>query len=492
MIEELYGPSLALHTDLYQLTMAAAAHRAGVHEREAVFQHFFRKAPFAGGFTVAAGLGTLLEFMRVFRFGADDIEYLATLQAPAGGPLFARDFLAWLGDFEFRCDVDAVPEGTVVFAQEPLLRVQGPIVACMLLETPLLNLLNFQTLIATKAARVALAARGDPVLEFGLRRAQGIDGGLLASRAAYVGGAAATSNVLAGKLFGIPVRGTHAHSWVMLYDDERTAFAEYARAMPGNCVFLVDTYDSLEGVRHAIEAGRELRKAGHELLGVRFDSGDLAWLSEQGRRMLDEAGFPGAIILASNDLDEHLIESLKAQGAKVASWGVGTRLVTGGDEAALAGVFKLGAVRTAAGWQRRLKLSEQTAKITTPGVLQVRRFLVDGQLAGDCIFDLSLGCASRTLVDVVDPTRRKTLPEGTPFEDLLVPVLRKGAPVAAAEPLDDSRARTLQQLARVPVAARRFVNPHAVPVGLEPSLHDERTRLILEARHAQQGREARP
>src|SRR6266550_5632730 len=298
----------ALLTDLYQLTMAYGYWKSGRAEREAVFHLFFRKSP--------------------FQCTAEDAAFLGTLAGNDDRPLFERAFLEYLRTLRFTCAVDAIPEGTAVFPQEPLLRIQGPILQCQLLETALLNLINFQSLIATKAARVCLAARGEPVLEFGLRRAQGVDGALAASRAAYIGGCAATSNVLAAKLYGIPVRGTHAHSWVMSFDDEREAFRAYAEAMPNNCVFLVDTYDSLEGVRRAVEAGRLLRERGHEMVGIRLDSGDLAWLSVEARKILDEAGFPNAVIVASNDLDEHIIASLKEQGAMINVWGVGTKLVT--------------------------------------------------------------------------------------------------------------------------------------------------------------------
>ncbi len=307
-------------------------------------------------------------------------------------------------------DVYAVPEGTVVFPQEPLLRVDGPVVPCMLLETALLAVVNFQTLVATKAARVCLAAQGDPVLEFGLRRAQGIDGGLAASRAAYVGGCAATSNTLAGRLYGIPVKGTHAHSWVMLHDSEEEAFMEYARALPANCVFLVDTYGTLDGVRHAIQAGRWLRERGHEMVGIRLDSGDLAWLSIRARALLDEAGFPGAAILASNELDEIIIQSLKEQGARIAVWGVGTRLVTGQDDGALGGVYKLGAVRAGpdAPWERRVKVSEQASKTTIPGLLEVRRFETAEGFLADVIYDALLGLPEApVMVDPLDLTRRR-------------------------------------------------------------------------------------
>src|SRR5213593_1299903 len=304
----------ALLTDLYQLTMAYGYWKSGRAEREAVFHLFFRHSPFQCGFTLTAGLAPTIEFLQAFQFTENDLAFLGTLRGNDDEKLFDRGFLDYLGTLRFSCDVDAIPEGTVVFPQEPLLRIQGPILQCQLFETALLNLINFQSLIATKAARVCLAARGEPVLEFGLRRAQGVDGALTASRSAYIGGCAATSNVLAGKLYGIPVRGTHAHSWVMSFDDEREAFRAYAEAMPNNCVFLVDTYDSLEGVRRAIEVGRTLRQRGHEIAGIRLDSGDLAYLSIEARRMLDAAGFEKATIVASNDLDEHIITSLKQQG----------------------------------------------------------------------------------------------------------------------------------------------------------------------------------
>src|SRR5437867_6843855 len=307
MLGGLYGQSLALLTDLYQLSMAAAAWKSGMEDREAVFHLLFRRAPFESGFTIAAGLATALEYIRELRFTDDDLRYLRELRADSGEPMFEPAFLDHLRTLEPRVDVDAVPEGTPVFPQEPLLRICGPIVPCMLLETPLLDIINFQSLIATKAARVCLAAQGEPVIEFGLRRAQGVDGAVTASRAAYLGGCAATSNVLAGKIFGIPVKGTHAHSWVMSFANELEAFHAYAAAMPNNCVFLVDTYDTLEGVRNAVVVGQRLREQGHELGGVRLDSGDLAYFSIEARKILDAAGFKDAAIVGSNDLNEHLI-----------------------------------------------------------------------------------------------------------------------------------------------------------------------------------------
>jgi nicotinate phosphoribosyltransferase len=392
--------------------------------------------------------------------------------------------------------VDAVPEGTVVFPYEPLVRVRGPILQGQLVETALLNFVNFETLIATKAARVCLAARGDDVIDFGLRRAQGPDGGLSASRAAYVGGAAATSNVLAGRIFGLPVRGTHAHSWVMAFDSEAEAFEAWAAAQPNNAVFLADTYDTLEGVRRAAEAALRLRERGHEAIGVRLDSGDLAWLSIEARRILDAAGLPGAKIVASNDLDEHLIASLKEQGARIDVWGVGTRLVTGGDQAALGGVYKLAAVRLPGRpWQHRVKVSEQAAKTSNPGVQQVRRFSGPGGFTADVVYDEESGLpASPVAVDPLDPTRRKRIPEGTPAEDLLVPVLRGGRPVYEPPPLEGARARAREQVAQLHPGIKRFVNPHQYPVGLSLELHDLKTRLVLEARGflASEGRTRAP
>ena len=383
-----YRPSLSLLTDLYQLTMAYSYWKTGLTDHEAVFHLFFRHNPFHGGFTITAGLATAVEYLESLHFDQDDLAYLATLQGNDGKRLFEAAFLDYLGQMRLKCDVDGMPEGTVVFPFEPLLRIKGPLIQAQLLESALLNIINFQTLIATKTARIVMATNGEPVLEFGLRRAQGIDGALAASRAAYIGGCSATSNVLAGRLYGIPVKGTHAHSWVMCFDDEIEAFRAYAQAMPNNCVFLIDTYDTLQGVRNAVAVAKELRTKGHEMIGVRLDSGDLAWLSIEARRILDEAGFPKALILASNDLDENIITSLKDQGATIAVWGVGTRLVTAYDEPALGGVYKLSAIRSnGSAWQYKVKLSEQAVKISNPGVLQVRRFYHDGQATGDMIFD---------------------------------------------------------------------------------------------------------
>ncbi|HEY7212987.1 MAG TPA: nicotinate phosphoribosyltransferase, partial [Thermoanaerobaculia bacterium] len=480
-----YRGSLGLLIDLYELTMAYGYWKTGMERHEAVFHLHFRKPPFGSGFTLACGLAPAIEFIESFRFGDEDLDYLAGLRGDDGGPFFTAEFLDVLRRLELACDIDAIPEGTVVFPQEPLVRVRGPILQAQILETALLNLINFQTLIATKAARVCLAAQGEPVVDFGLRRAQGMDGGLAASRAAYAGGCAATSNVLAGKLFGIPVKGTHAHSWVLAFDSELEAFDAWALAMPNNSIFLADTYNSLEGVRHAAEVGRRLRERGHEMMGVRLDSGDLAYLSIEARKILDAAGFPDAQILGSSELDEHLIESLKLQGAKIGAWGVGTRLVTAYDDPALGGVYKLTAVREGpqAPWRYKVKLSEQAVKITTPGIQQVRRFSADGLFLADMIFDEELGApAAPTIVDAADMTRRKEIPRDAPWEDLLVPVFRAGRRVYEPPPLDEVRQRGCEQLGRLHPGIKRFANPHQYPVGLEPKLFDLRIKLILEAR----------
>lgn len=474
----------ALLTDLYQLTMAYGYWKSGRAEREAVFHLFFRKAPFQSGFTIVAGLAAAIDFLKSFRFSEDDLRFLASLTGNDGQPLFENGFLEYLRTLRFACDMDAIPEGTVAFPHEPLIRIKGPIVQCQLLETALLNLVNFQSLIATKAARVCLATRGEPVMEFGLRRAQGVDGALAASRAAYIGGCAATSNVLAGKLYGIPVRGTHAHSWVMSFHDEREAFQAYAEAMPNNCVFLVDTYDTIEGVRHAVEIGKWLRERGHEMVGIRLDSGDLAWLSIEARKILDEAGFPKAVIVASNDLDEHIIASLKEQGAKISVWGVGTKLITAYDQPALGGVYKLGAIRGEDGrWSYKVKLSEQAAKVSNPGIQQVRRFRSDTEFIGDGIYDVETGAPEPfTIVDPLDSTRRKHLPPKAEFEDLLVPIFRNGQLVYQVPALTDVRQRAQDQIGMFHSGVKRLVNPHEYPVGLELGLHDQKMKLILHAR----------
>jgi nicotinate phosphoribosyltransferase len=483
---DVYGGSLALLTDLYQLTMACGYWKAGVADREAVFHLTFRRAPFGGGYAIAAGIAPALAYLQRLRFTADDLGYLASLRDSENAPLFPAGFLDYLRELRFACSVDVVPEGSLVFAHEPILRVRGPIVHAQLVETPLLTLINYQTLVATKASRVCQAARGAPVLEFGLRRAQGIDGGLSASRAAYIGGVAATSNVLAGRMFGIPVRGTHAHSWVMFHESEPDAFRSYAEALPGNTTFLVDTYDTLEGVRHAIEAGHALRARGHALGGIRLDSGDLAHLSQEARRMLDDAGFPEAKIVASNDLDETLIGAIIDQGARIDVWGVGTKLVTAYDQPALGGVYKLGATRDASGaWRDVIKLSEQPIKISNPGMLGVRRLRSHGVLVGDAIYDVQHGLAEPIAIhDIEHPTQPASSPGFDSSEDLLQPALDRGIPVGTPPSLEAARARAAKELSELSPRTKRFLNPQPYPVGLDDHVHARKLELIARARSA--------
>jgi nicotinate phosphoribosyltransferase len=474
----------SLITDLYQLTMAQGYYRAGKLGDQAVFHLFFRRLPFKGGYAIAAGLESALEMIAEFRFLQEDLDYLASLTGVDGSPLFSPDFLEYLRELRLEVDVDAMPEGSLVFSSEPLVRVRGPLLQCQLLETTLLNLINFQTLIATKAARVVHAAQGREVMEFGLRRAQGVDGALAASRAAYIGGCGSTSHVLAGERYGIPLRGTHAHSWVMSFEDEREAFDAYADAMPQNCVFLVDTYDTLEGVRNAIAAGKRLRERGGKLLAIRLDSGDLAWLSIEARKLLDAEGFQDTGIIASNDLDEHVIESLVQQGAAITSWGVGTKLVTAYDEPAIGGVYKLSMIAHAGGpLEPRLKLSEQAGKISNPGVQQVRRWRRNGRMVADVIFDEMQGCKMPcTMVDPFDPTRQRVLSPELLHEDLLVPVVRAGKRVDNGPNVHEIREHARRELAQLDPAVQRLVNPHEYPVGLSAELYTERVRLIQRAR----------
>ena len=484
-----FDGSTTLLTDLYQLTMAYGYWKSGRAEAQANFQLFFRKQPFGGGFSVACGIEPALEWIENFGFDSSDLEYLGTLTGADDKELFDAGFLDYLANLKLTVDVDAMREGTICFAQEPLMRVQGGVLECQLLETALLNIVNFQTLIATKSARICLAAGDDGVLEFGARRAQGIDGALSASRAAFVGGCVATSNVLAGKCFGIPARGTHAHSWVMLFDSELEAFETYADNLPNNVVFLVDTYDTLEGTRHAVQVGKKLREHGHDLLGIRLDSGDLAYLSIEARKILDAGGFPDAKIYASNDLDEETIESLKNQGARIGVWGVGTRLVTGNDQPALGGVYKLTAMRDTPddNWEPRIKLSEQTIKISNPGVLGVRRYFseTDGARANvaDAIYEDGAAPESgAVIVDPLDAIRRRRVSSKLQYEELLVPAVRGGARVQPNAPLIEAQERARVGLASFDPAIKRFSNPHGYPAGLEVRLHEKKMAMVERAR----------
>lgn len=484
VLSNLYNSSLSLLTDLYQLTMAYGYWKNGTAEREAVFHLFFRKNPFKGGYALAAGLEYAVAYMENFHFSEEDLAYLASLSGNDGAPLFEAGFLDFLREMKFSCDVDAMPEGTVVFPHEPLLRIKGPLWQCQLLETPLLTMVNFQTLIATKAARICQAAEDDTVLEFGLRRAQGIDGGLSASRAAYVGGVHATSNVLAGRLFGIPVRGTHAHSWIMSFETEMEAFEAYARAMPNNCVFLVDTYDTIEGVKKAAQVGLELRRRGYEMAGIRLDSGDLAELSIAARKILDEAGLPDARIVASNDLNDHSIQDLKARGATISIWGVGTKLATSYDQPALGGVYKLAAIRGEDGaWDFKVKLSEQLIKVSNPGMLQVRRLYQEGLPVADLLFNELQPIKQERLMDPVEAGASTPIPAHDSHEDLLLPVFRAGKRVMELPSLDQVRENALRNLAKISTEIRRLEAPGAYPMGLEENLYALKMKLINAARH---------
>lgn len=485
-ISDRFRPSLALLTDLYQLTMAQGYWKKEMAEQEAVFHLYFRKNPFSGGYTVAAGLADAIDLLQHLQFTSDDTSYLGSLRGSKNQPLFETEFLEYLQQMRFTCDVAAIPEGTVVFPNEPLLRISGPILQCQLVETPLLTIINFQTLVATKATRMVEAAQGNPVMEFGMRRAQGPDGALSASRAAFIGGVGATSNLLAGQIFNIPVKGTHAHSWVMSFTEEQDAFAAYAAVFPDDSVFLVDTYNTVAGVKKAIAVAQSLRERGHELTGIRLDSGDLAYLSKEARRLFDEAGFPKVSIVASNDLDEYLIQSLKLQGARIDTWGIGTKLVTAYDQPALGGVYKLAALRhTATGeWEYKLKLSEQLAKISTPGIQQVRRFYNKQGFVADMVYSEETP-TTNTLIDPNDATRRKTIAPDIAFQDLLVPIFQRGELIYKVPDL-----RSIQQYARHQVqqlheTTRRFLNPHVYPVGLESNLFHQKMDIILKLRQAE-------
>ncbi len=485
-IYHLYGHSLALLTDLYQMTMSYGYWKKGLDRKEAVFHLFFRKRPFKGGFTVAAGLEYAIDFLEKFHFDASDLAYLASLRDDFGQPLFEPAFFDYLSNLKFSCNIDAVPEGSVVFPYEPLLRIQGPLIQCQILESPLLNIINFPSLIATKAARICIAAEDESVLEFGLRRAQGIDGALTASRAAYIGGCHATSNVLAGKIFGIPVKGTHAHSWIMVFDDEQEAFQAFAESMPNQTIFLVDTYNTIEGIKKAIQVGKWLKTQGRHFLGIRLDSGDLTYLSIQGRQLLDEAGFTDAKIVASNELDETVITELKRQGAKISVWGVGTNLITAKDQPALDGVYKLSAIRDPGGpWEYKLKLSEQMVKVSNPGILQVRRFYSNGENIADAIYDIHHGInQNNPIIDPLDPTRKKNISRNCQSRDLLVPIFRNGQRVYDLPSLEACRQYTKHELNSFPVGIKRFLNPHQYVVGMEQNLYKLKVELIQKIRES--------
>lgn len=476
--------NMTLLTDLYEITMAQSYWSQGKVDTQACFYSFYRDNPFSGGYGIFCGANQIADLVSGFGFTDDDIEYLASLETSVGTPLFDGAFLDWLRGIELSVDICTVPEGTPVFPREPLVRVMGPLLQCQLLEPAILNGINFQTLIATKAARVCQAAEGRPVSEFGLRRAQGPDGALSSSRAAYVGGCASVANVLAGKLYDIPVSGTHAHSWVMSFPDELSAFRAYARAMPDNCILLVDTYDVEQGVQNAIIVARELERDGHRLQAIRIDSGDLAWLSKMARSMLDKAGLPYVGIVLSNDLDEYTIMSLNDQKAQYTALGVGTHLAAAYGQPALGGVYKLSAIREPGDreWTPRLKISEQLYKRTIPGVLDVRRYFDDdGRLAGDLIFDVNDGVPDdAVMVDPLDATRRKRV--GGSYETLLAPLVIQGKVIDADLSARAARARCCEQLGRLDDSIKRFMNPHEYPCGIERTLFNKRDDIVIATR----------
>ncbi len=471
---------VALNTDLYELTMAQGFFESGLMDAQGCFNVFFRDNPFDGGYAVACGTGQIAELVENLRFTDESIDYLASVQAPGGGPLFKKAFLDYLRDFSMHVDVWAIPEGDLVFPREPMVRVQGSVIECQILETALLNLVNFQTLVATKASRVVYAAEGHPVSDFGLRRAQGPDGGLAVARASYIGGCASTSNVLAGKIYDIPVFGTHAHSWVMAFPTELDAFRAFAKSSPKNCCLLLDTYDVHEGIKNAIIVAKEMEAAGERLSAIRIDSGDLARLSKDTRAAFDEAGLPYVKISVSNDLEEYTIQSLFAQGAPIDSFGVGTKLATCDPQPSLGGVYKLSATRSGDDepWRPVMKLSEQVYKRTIPGIQRVVRFFdASGCPVGDMIVDEGSDTGDRTaMVDIIDPVTIHRL-TGCEGRDLLEHIVSGGVRTNEPNTILEAKARCKDALMRLDPATKRFLNPQTYPVGLERGLSDLRQRL---------------
>ena len=469
---------LALLTDFYELTMMAGYLREGRAQQEVSFNYFFRNLPPDAGFGIAAGLEPFLDYIENLHFQADDLEYLRSLD------IFDRAFLERLKDFRPQCRVEAIPEGTLVFPHEPIVQISGAIFEVQLLETALLNIINYQTLIATKAARICLAANGDPVFEFGLRRAHGPDGGLSGSRAAYIGGCTGTSNVLAGKVYGIPVSGTHAHSWVMSFPSELEAFRAFASNYPTRCILLVDTYDTItSGLPNAIQVFKEMRAQKIEVrAAIRLDSGDLAKLSKVAYKMMTEAGLEDPLIMASNDLEEDLIADLKRQGAKINAWGVGTHLITSRDCPSLNGVYKLVALRENGQWQPRIKVSSNIEKATDPGIKRlVRYFNAEGQPIGDTI-----GLEQESWLAQGDiPGRRwgrpyltTRLPGAHGATELLRPVVENGRRTVASPSVESVRQHALDQIASLPEEFKRLRNPEVYRVLLTESLGALKVEMI--------------
>ncbi len=473
--------NISMMTDLYELTMMQGYFESKKNEK-VVFDVFYRRNPCNGGYAIMAGLDQVIDYIKNLRFSAEDVEYLRGLK------IFGEDFLSYLKDFRFSGDIYAIPEGTVIFPREPLIKVIAPIMEAQLIETALLTIINHQSLIATKAARVVYAAKGDGIMEFGLRRAQGPDAGIYGARAAVIGGCIGTSNVLTGQLFDVPVLGTHAHSWIMSFPDEYTAFKTYARLYPDACTLLVDTYDTLRsGVPNAIRVFKEMREEGIELksYGIRLDSGDLAYLTKKARRMLDDAGFPDAQIAASSDLDEYLINSLKSQGAQINSWGVGTNLITSADCPAFGGVYKLAAVEQEDGsFLPKIKLSENTEKITNPGNKTIYRIYdkTFHKIRADliCLADETFDESEDLIIfDPFETWKKTKLKAGTyELRELLVPVFKSGECVYTSPSVREIRDICTAEKATLWDETMRFSNPHQMYVDLSDKLFRIKADLL--------------
>ena len=476
--------NLTLLTDFYELTMMQGYLKSGKHQEKVIFDMFYRKNPCGNGFAICCGLEQVVEYIRNLNFNEEDIDYLRSLGS------FDEDFIEYLRGFHFTGDIYAIPEGTVVFPKEPLLKIIAPVIEAQLIETAVLNLINHQSLIATKACRVVYAAQGDGVMEFGLRRAQGPDAGIYGARAAVIAGCIGTSNVYAGRKFHVPVMGTHAHSWIMSFESELEAFKTYARLYPNNCILLVDTYDTLKsGVKNAILCYDAMKEEGISLkrFGIRLDSGDLAYLSKKARKMLDEAGYPDAIISASNDLDENLIASLKAQGARITSWGVGTNLITSESQPSFGGVYKLAAIYSPEGeWIPKIKLSENSAKITNPGNKQIYRITEkdSGKVFADYITledEVFSEEEDLVLFDPVDTWKKSTLKGGSyAMKPLLIPIFLGGKLVYNCPPVEEIVAHCKREQESLWEECRRLTNPHAVHVDLSDKLYEIKKGLLAQ------------
>lgn len=475
--------NLTLLTDFYELTMMQGYFKEKDANETVIFDAFYRSNPGGGGYAICAGLEQVIEYVQNLHFDKEDLDYLRTTG------LFDESFLEYLKEFRFTGDIYAIPEGTVVFPREPLVKVVAPIMEAQLIETALLNIINHQSLIATKAARVVYAAQGDGVMEFGLRRAQGPDAGIYGARAAMIAGCIGTSNVLCGKLFDVPVKGTHAHSWIMSFPDELTAFRTYAKLYPSACILLVDTYDTLDsGVPNAIKVFTEMREANIPLTsyGIRLDSGDLAYLSKKAKKMLDEAGFTDAVISASNDLDETLIASLKMQGAAINSWGVGTNLITSKECPSFGGVYKLAAImdKKTGKFIPKIKLSENAEKITNPGNKTVRRIYDknNGKIIADliCLVDETFDTDKSMLLFDPSETWKKThlAPGSYTMRELMVPVFRNGNCVYESPKVMDIQKYCKQELSTLWEESLRLEFPHRVHVDLSNALWHMKNRLL--------------